>query len=334
MRTVVEDGGKAYLVENGRVVAAAANKENLLTATSKDCDCSCEGCADGEHCHNGKCEGKEKDSATVEAIQIGDRVEYDGKLGHVISSIQTVYGDLFGVRFDDGNFENAFPEQLAHSEIEDTPQYDNAIDEILNEFEAYQTSSRDTTEEVQAALKSARALNVRAKALMTDPTLPFGEQVKVDQVITATASDLMTLKEDEDLLLSHSDYVRGQPRYVLPEEVFPTQRWAREDASWLEVEANEAEAEVEAIDWDAYLTTEAVKTATHIFADFEDEAFVAGAKLRFNHLASGLLSNEAYPVREAQFEQLVRAALADRPEPEAVPVVELSETDDPDFLWS
>jgi hypothetical protein len=228
---IVEREGRAYLLEDGKVVKSASTKAELLP-----------------------------ESPTPIEFSVGDRVEADGKLGKVVSKMNTIYGLQYGVREDDGEAYSYYTEQLAASEVEE-PVYESPIHAILTEADEYETLPSDTVDQITAKSARARELNLRAKALASDSKLSLADRVKLDAVVSGTQVDLDYLADDKEnaLLSEHEEYLAGQPKYEVDASNFGSSEFSQDDASWLGDVADEAEAEFAARDQDVELTEAAVK---------------------------------------------------------------------------
>lgn len=227
---IVEREGHAYLLEDGKVVKSAATASELLP-----------------------------ESETTPTFSVGDRVEADGKLGKVVSKMATIYGEQYGVRYDDGDAYSFYAENLKVSEVEE-PVFESAIDAILAEADEYETMPSDTLQQIEAKEAVGRELNLRSKALITDDKLPFADRVKLDAVVSGTQVDLDFLADDKEnaILSEHQDYLKNQPKFEIDSANFGVSSFSTDDASWLGDAADEAEAEFAATDYDTNLTEAAV----------------------------------------------------------------------------
>ena len=237
MSRIIEEGGKAYLIEEGRVVAASTNKEALMPEKTA-------------------------------SFKIGDRVEYDGKLGRIVAHVPTIYGDNLSIKLDSGAFISSFPEDLKYS-AEEVPSYADALDEFAAEYDEYNSMPTDTLDEVRSKAKLARSLNLRAKALITDSQLSFTKKTNLDVIVTSTGVDIYDLKIQEEALAYNKEakYLSSQPKYALSEEVYNGGRWTTDDASWLDETVAEIEEDELNYDWDAILAEEAVVLSSRITSE-------------------------------------------------------------------
>jgi hypothetical protein len=216
---IVEREGRAYLLEGGKVVKSAASASELLP-----------------------------ESETPPVFSVGDRVEADGSLGKVVSKMNTIYGEQYGVRQDDGEAYSFYAESLKHSETEE-PRYESPIDQILAEADTFEAMPSDTLDQIEAKSEVGRELNLRAKALITDDKLPFTERVKLDAVVSGTQVDLDYLANDKEsaLLSAYEDEQKIKATSVtIDEPTFGVSSFTTDDASWLEDAAEDAEREVQA----------------------------------------------------------------------------------------
>jgi hypothetical protein len=223
---VTLEGDKFYVAVEGKVVEAGFFREG-------------DAC---EKCEHGACEGDCSGCGTCEdeksASTVGARVEADGRLGTVVATLDTIYGDSVAVRMDgDGEIETYFPEDLKTSS-EDPIEYESATAEVLADHEKHAEMPAETLEEVRSKLASAKALRLRARSLVTDEKIGFADRVKLDAVISAVAVDEYDLAEDEaTLAVANGDGAlanrpRVEQRYQL-EGASGGGAIAREDGSWI-----------------------------------------------------------------------------------------------------
>lgn len=208
MAHIIEEKGRAYLIQNNRVMAVAQNKEDLLP----------------------KEEGP---------IQIDDRVEAAGKLGYVTLLWDTMYGKAASVRLDSGEYESVYVDELKHSAAPPIVQYASAVANLVAEFEEYKQMGVDTVEEIDRKEVRARQIATKAKALASDSKLPFSDRVKVGSISTVTSTDPVFLAEERVRLLQR-DEESPLPRYQ-SQVAEGSSRFSREDISWIEEEAEVAD---------------------------------------------------------------------------------------------
>lgn len=232
---IVEREGRAYLLEDGRVVKSAATADELLP---------------------------ESETEAPPVFSVGDRVEADGKLGKIVSKMATIYGEQYGVRSDDGEANSFYSESLKHSETEE-PTYESPIDAILAEADAYETMPSDTIDQINAKEAIAREINLRARAIASDSKLALSDRVKLDAVVSGTSVDLEYLKNDKEaaLISAFEEEQKNLPKVSIDAPTFGGSEFTTEDASWLEDVAEEAEKEAVAnlATADTTLTETAVK---------------------------------------------------------------------------
>lgn len=261
---IVEREGRAYLLEDGKVVKSAATASELLP-----------------------------ESETPTEFSVGDRVEADGKLGKVVSKMSTIYGLQYGVREDDGEAFSYYPEQLNVSEAEE-PVFESPVSAILAEADEYEALPADSLDQIDAKSARARELNLRAKALITDPKLPLADRVKLDAVVSGTQVDLDYLENDREaaLISEHEDYLKEQPKFEVDSTTFGTSEFSTDDASWLEDSAADAETEA-AAQLDG-ADDKLVETATSLVEGMEegllhdDDTVMAQSHARFLEVTAGL----------------------------------------------
>ena len=259
---IVEREGRAYLLEDGKVVKSAATVAELSP-----------------------------ESETPPVFNVGDRVEAGGKLGKVVSKMNTIYGEQFGVRDDEGEAFSFYAEDLSPSE-EPEPVYDSPVDSILVEADAFEGMPADTLEQIEAKEAKGRELNLRARALVTDDKLPITERVKLDSVISNTAVDLDYLANDKEnaILSAHQDELAAMPKFEIDSSVSGTSEFTTDDASWLGEVADQMEAEAGEIDHDTLLTEAAVdlieKMEPGLLAD--DDTVMEQSHATFMAVTAGL----------------------------------------------
>jgi hypothetical protein len=236
MKTVTENGKTYTIDDHGMVVQASVVEPEIKFEESADAP-----------------------------LSLNERVEAEGRLGHIVSRMSTVYGTTVGVKFDDGSFESLLEEHVKRSEVEQV-RYDKPIDEVKADWETYQKMPDYTPDELDEKSVIARRLNVTAKALITDPRTPLSDQVTLDHIVLATGTDLYDMRErvaayDEQ---SESEYLASQPKFHLPEAITPSTSRSREDVSWLLVAAEDVQDETDSFDWDSHLTNEALSATARL----------------------------------------------------------------------
>lgn len=281
MTRTVEENGKVYQIDdNGMVVQAS-----LVDETPTD-DMELE--------------------FTVEPVKIGDRVEVEGKLGKVATRIGSVYGDSIGIKFDDGFFEEYLASDLERAD-EDEIYFDKPIDEVKSDWTAYQSMTEYTLDEVDEKAGVARRLNVTAKALVTDARTPLSDRVELDHIIISTGTDLFDLREKAERLNldSHKDYLESLPTYEMADQFEPYQSRSKEDVSWLLAAADEVTEEASTIDWNKFLTDEALKSTARLTVEQlqSDEFMKAVSSYREDTMPLGF--DEA---KKAQFHHVLEQA--------------------------
>lgn len=203
MTNIIEDGIQ-YEIEDGKVVQASAT---------------------------------DAPTDTLE-IKAGDRISHGSKLGSVVGIIPSVYGQTAVVKFDDGSLDELL---LDHLKISDQRIASVEGETLQEQYAAYLEMPADTPDEIREKEHTARELNLRAKAAVTNSQLPLSDQIEYDRIVTATAVDILDLSEAEQYAkAAQENYLESQPRYRLPEEVsnsFGMNRGG--DASWLFDAANE-----------------------------------------------------------------------------------------------
>lgn len=212
----VNENGKTYTIENGRVVAAV----------------------------DAQVETQEEEVA--KSLAIKDRVLHGKKLGNVVHIGKSIYGDALAVQFDDGSFGEFLEEQLERAETEKLAKVAGAptADGFEAEYNEYTAMPEDTLEEIEDKMKVGRALNLRAKALATNSRNTLADSIMYDRIVTATALDSDDLKDAQQSarVVADYDYFEQLPRYEMPETVRGAWGMTRGgDASWLGAEELEVE---------------------------------------------------------------------------------------------
>ena len=207
MSTQYTEDGTTYTIEDGRVVTAS--KEEIAP-----------------------------DPVTVTDLKLNQRVLHGKKLGFVVSLSNSMYGQAIGVAFDDGSFSELSPEDLEIPAPEKVAKVAGKVtaESFQTEYEQYQAMPTDTLEEVEEKVRQARALNLRAKALVTNRQASFSDQLLYDQIVTATAVDILDLEEDLEVarMTDNAAYFEQLPKFEASEQMggsFGPTRGG--DASWL-----------------------------------------------------------------------------------------------------
>lgn len=210
-------------------------------------------------------------------FKLHDRVEYEDKLGRVVSIIPNVYGTAIGVRFDDGDMNEFTSEQLKRSNVEEEVRYDTPVDEVMSRWAALETSQAFTEDQILEKLENVRAIRIRAKALASDSKMPLSARVVLDQIITSASAEVSDLNENLELLRQSEGYADSLPKFELPDEIGNGRAilGSRGDASWLADLGDEAEVEIEEFDWDSHLSSLATDAVESVPREkLENEAFV------------------------------------------------------------
>lgn len=254
---IVERDGTAYLIEDGKVVRTASTAAELAPEFTPPSE-----------------------------IKVGDRVEAGGKLGKVVAKGADIYGDSLVVRHDDNETIAYDPEDVKVSDAEEIA-FATPLDEIVAAADEYEAMPSDSFEQVQAKLATARALDLRVRALASDSRLPLSDRIKLDSIVSSTTVDIHDLSQEvDDLLIAENEqYLASQPRYEISEEIGGTSDWTREDASWLDAVAAEAEAEAAEVDWDAVMTSVAVDVVENVNLE-EEVTVMAAARTAYEEVRS------------------------------------------------
>jgi septation ring formation regulator EzrA len=199
---IVNENGKSYRIENGRVVAA--------TAETRD-------------------------------ITLEDRVIVGKKLGKVVSSVPSIYGQAIGVRFDDGSFGEFSPDAVERAAEDKLAKIagQSTADGFEAEYKEYTQLPENTLEDVEEKIHYARQLNLRAAAARTNSQIPLADTILYDKIVTATGVDLLDLKQMQEAhrVVESQEYLESLPQFELPETMSGSFGMTRGgDASWLGAE--------------------------------------------------------------------------------------------------
>lgn len=206
---IIEENGKRYEIKDGRVVAAAVleyQEEDVVERKPKD------------------------------------RVIHGKKIGTVISTpMESVYGTSVGVHFDDGSFAEVFVEELETAPQEKVAHSDTPAG-FEAEYLAYRDMPANDLDELEFKADKARELNARAKALQTNSKNSLSDQILFDQVVTATAVDIMDFREaSRNAHVAAEGYLENLPKFRMSETIGQSGN-GRGDASWLDnVEVEESQ---------------------------------------------------------------------------------------------
>lgn len=205
--STISENGKTYTIEDGRVVAAVAESQEEVVDTP---------------------------------LKFDDRVAYGKKLGSVISLVPTVYGLSVGVKFDDGSYDNFVPESLQLAPVAKEAGAVTA-EGFEAEYAEYEAMTTDSLEEVESKIKTARSLNLRAKANATNSKNALADTILYDRVVTATGLDIHDLEQDREnwRVVESADYLESLPQFEVQESVggFGMNRGG--DLSWIDEAAED-----------------------------------------------------------------------------------------------
>jgi hypothetical protein len=176
--------------------------------------------------------------AETKQLGKGSRVSHREKEGTVISMVPGIYGDTFGVKFDDGKVAEFLSEQLTAVESEKTI-YLSSIEEIVSDHIEYDLAPANTLDELEGKTRIARSLNLRAKGLIVGSKISMNERVQLDNIITSTSADIRDFNEGTNHLqeIEAEAYLARSPKYKINDEFIGWGSQARtktdEDISWL-----------------------------------------------------------------------------------------------------
>jgi hypothetical protein len=212
-----------------------------------------------------------------EEFRIGERVEVDGQAGNILTITSSMYGPAFGVRFDDGEFEEYSESQLSHTNV-DKPDYETPVKEVFARFAAYEKLPAYTDDELGVKTTEARFLNRRAKSLVTDSKLSLSDQSQLDHIVLVTGTDLLDIQELQVQTAESAkrlEQLRATSYEVQISDDFGATLGESDDASWLGSGVEGMEV-VETTDAD--LAARATEVVSFFDKEqLEDEAFMAVA---------------------------------------------------------
>jgi len=180
----------------------------------------------------------EDTSSEKKGLGKGSRVSHREKEGTVISMVPGIYGDTFGVKFDDGKVAEFLSEQLTAVESEKQI-YLSSIEEIVSDHIEYDLAPANTLDELEGKTRVARSLNLRAKGLIVGSKISMNERVQLDNIITSTSADIRDFNEGTSHLqeIEAEAYLARSPKYKINDEFIGWGSQARtktdEDVSWL-----------------------------------------------------------------------------------------------------
>lgn len=218
---IIEDSGKYYLIEDGKVVKAAASKEELQEAveTLKT---------------DGYTLVPQADLAEFEKL-LGEPVRVKDKLGRLVAATPSMYGYALAVEFEDGSVDEFAPEEVESVPTE-TPVFANRLDEIRHAVVEYRKMPAYTEEELNEQLAEGRKINLMARSIMRGEKLASGELFELDQIATETQIDIDNAKASRELLRESAgeDYLKQFNQYKLDETFhYAPTLGSNSDASWL-----------------------------------------------------------------------------------------------------
>lgn len=210
-----------------------------------------------------------------EEYRLGDRVEVVGSVGQIVSMVPSYYGVAFGIRFDNGDFDEFTEGQLKRS-VAEKKTYDSPIMEIFERYDAYNEMPAYTAEELDRKEAEARWLNLNATTLRAHASSGMPDP-KLDEIVMTTQSDLRDIKEHRENAETedNKEYLSSLNKYKLAEDIgsYGGALGGHDDASWL-LEGTEGMEVVETTDTDlATRATEVVSSLTR--EQLEDDDFLA-----------------------------------------------------------
>lgn len=280
------------------------SRESSVKEALADALVECDRCGKNADCHKQGGEWVCDECANKTAsLAKGSRVSHREKEGTVISIVPGLYGDTYGVKFDNGNVVEFLADQLAPVESA-APIYLSSVDAINADYIDYEVVPANTYDELEEKTRIARSLNLRAKTLILDSKISMNDRVKLDEIITSTSADIRDFKEGQLHLqeIEQSAYLARSPKYKINDEFIGWGSQARtktdEDISWV----SDIDSEFESAD-DATLVSlasEAIKSLSR--EQLQDENFIEEVKY-YNTLK---LPNEVAP----RFAKFLREAVS------------------------
>lgn len=291
----LEEDGKLYVIEDNQVVAAMRKDSYFGHCPHPECEeyekvkydldkgakCTCGASLKLEYPkkEDQSSEDKNDDTDTKETelekaadYDFGDRVLYKSKAGSVFSLIPSVYGTSVGIKFDDGEIGEYDPSQLSKI-FQDAPVFSSNIDEFAQGYDEYTKLPAYTLEEIESKEKLAKSINVKAKAFITDKQISFTDRVRLDSIVTATAVDVLDLKESKQSTEQYTNYLESLPKFRMPDAFSGWGSLARtksdEDISWV------SNIEIEDTDWEPLLSNAAQETIENLSLEqLDDKEFM------------------------------------------------------------
>lgn len=167
-------------------------------------------------------------------FRLRDRVEVLGSVGEIVSMVPSYYGVAFGVRFDDGDFDEFVEGQLKRSAV-DKPNYNSPLSEVMGRYSTYQDLPTYTNSELDVKEAEAKWLRLRATTLVNDSSLSSGEQNELGVILLTTNQDLRDISESRVNTEENQAYLSRFNNYRLADEISGgAVMGGRDDASWLE----------------------------------------------------------------------------------------------------
>lgn len=223
--------------------------------------------------------GLEDEPVVETPLAMGDRVEVASMPGVIVAKNPGVYGDVYAVRFDEGDTGEYLSDVISKSKIEVTAGTD-ALSNLKEQFVAYENLPAITEAEIEHKLHVAEQLQREAKTIMGRYS-NVGDQAQIDRIAYQMSIDLRELAKARDhaQMAANEDYLNRQPSFHAAENFTSGGASmgiaAGGDASWLELEAEDFPY-TEVTDGD--LATRAAETVAQFNRQqLEDDSFVSDA---------------------------------------------------------
>lgn len=238
---IVEENGKFYQFDNnGNVVKAASSLEEF---------------------EEGEVVKTTPEEVLANYRDNHTRVSVDNKEGNMISKITTMYGDVYGVQFDDDTVGEYTADEIVSLESI-TAEYDDSVAEIKGRFTEYQNMLALTEEEIEEKSKEARLLNLKVKTVLSHEEPSYTDQEILHHIAVITDNDLLDLKETQERTQfeSQEEYLSSMPKFEAKvDEVAGVALGHTGDAAWLDT----LELEPRKVS-DVELCNEAVATVSNL----------------------------------------------------------------------
>jgi hypothetical protein len=178
---------------------------------------------------------EDAESLDQDDFRLGSRVEVQGHAGEIVSMVPSIYGVAYGVRFDDGDFDEFSDGQLTHSAVEQKS-YDSPTEAVFGRYNDYLKLPLDNRVDAERKENEARWLNENANALRSALAGAGRVDPKLDEIFMTTRTDLHDLTDIMQSVEANQTYLSSFNKYKLAENVggHGSYLGGRDDSSWLD----------------------------------------------------------------------------------------------------